>query len=57
MQFEEVLVLPDPKEDLGKFVDTRLGENYPVDSVFKVLPISFSNIFLSHLIKYKDKEV
>lgn len=38
MQFEEVIVLPDPKEDLGKLVDPRLGENYPIDSVFKVHP-------------------
>ncbi|WJX22863.1 Chitin elicitor receptor kinase 1 [Trifolium repens] len=38
--FEEVLVLPDPKEDLGKFVDTRLGENYPVDSVFKMCQLA-----------------
>ncbi|KAL5097424.1 hypothetical protein RYX36_001751 [Vicia faba] len=34
--FEEVIVLPDPKEDLGKLVDPRLGENYPIDSVFKM---------------------
>ncbi|XP_045804766.1 chitin elicitor receptor kinase 1-like [Trifolium pratense] len=38
--FEEVLVLPDPKEDLGKFVDTRLGENYPIDSVFKMCQLA-----------------
>lgn len=46
MQFEEVLGLSEPKEDLGKLVDPRLGENYPIDSVFKVLPTSFSNLIL-----------
>nr|WIL59818.1 nodulation protein [Melilotus officinalis] len=34
--FEEVLGLSDPKEDLGELVDPRLGENYPIDSVFKM---------------------
>lgn len=34
--FEEVLGLSEPKEDLGKLVDPRLGENYPIDSVFKM---------------------
>lgn len=42
MQFEEVLGLSDPKEDLHKLVDPRLGENYPLDSVFKVVPTSLS---------------
>lgn len=46
MQLEEVLGLSEPKEDLGKLVDPRLGENYPIDSVFKVLPSSFSNLIL-----------
>lgn len=36
MQFEEVLGMSDPKEDLCKLVDPRLGDNYPLDSVFKV---------------------
>lgn len=36
MQFEEVLGLSDPKEDLRQLVDPRLGDNYPLDSVFKV---------------------
>ncbi|XP_057433419.1 chitin elicitor receptor kinase 1-like [Lotus japonicus] len=34
--FEEVLGQPDPKEYLGKLVDPRLGDSYPLDSVFKV---------------------
>ncbi|CAL5183947.1 unnamed protein product [Lathyrus oleraceus] len=38
--FEEVIVLPDPKEDLGKLVDPRLGENYPIDSVFKMCQLA-----------------
>lgn len=37
MQFEEVLGQPDPKEYLGKLVDPRLGDSYPLDSVFKVV--------------------
>ncbi|KAK2649143.1 hypothetical protein Ddye_016632 [Dipteronia dyeriana] len=34
--FEEVLNLPDPKQDLHKIVDPRLGDNYPLDSVLKM---------------------
>lgn len=34
--FEEVLGLSDSKEDLRQLVDPRLGDNYPLDSVFKV---------------------
>ncbi|KAJ1428711.1 Serine/threonine-protein kinase, active site [Sesbania bispinosa] len=34
--FEEVLGLPEPKEDLHKLVDPRLGDNYPLESVFKM---------------------
>ncbi|KAK8468891.1 hypothetical protein PHAVU_006G146400 [Phaseolus vulgaris] len=34
--FEEVLGLSDPKENLRQLVDPRLGDNYPLDSVFKV---------------------
>lgn len=37
MQFEDVLSRPDPKEDLRKLVDPRLGDNYPLDSVSKVI--------------------
>jgi len=36
LQFEEVLGLSDPKENLRQLVDPRLGDNYPLDSVFKV---------------------
>lgn len=46
-QFEEVLNLPDPIEDLRKLVDPRLGDNCPLDSVLKVRTIvkeTYSNI-------------
>lgn len=36
MQFEDVLEKPDPKEDLLKLIDPRLGDDYPFDSVHKV---------------------
>lgn len=36
MQFENILSQPDPKEDLGKIVDPRLGDDCPLDSVCKV---------------------
>lgn len=36
MQFEEVFSQPDPKEDLCKLIDPRLGDDYPLDSVCKV---------------------
>jgi hypothetical protein len=42
MQFEDVLSQPDPKEDLLKLVDPRLGNNCPLESVSKVI-ISHSN--------------
>ncbi|KAM7492367.1 hypothetical protein LguiA_035288 [Lonicera macranthoides] len=38
--FDEVLGKPDPKEDLGKLVDPRLGENYPLDSVRKMAQLA-----------------
>ncbi|XP_015959059.1 chitin elicitor receptor kinase 1-like [Arachis duranensis] len=38
--FEEVLSQTDPKEDLSKYVDPRLGDNYPVDSVFKMCQLA-----------------
>jgi len=44
MQFEDVLSQPDPKEDLLKLVDPRLGNNCPLESVSKVI-ISHSNKF------------
>ncbi|KAK1568314.1 hypothetical protein Q3G72_022985 [Acer saccharum] len=38
--FEEVLNLPDPKPDLHKIVDPRLGDNYPLDSVLKMAQLA-----------------
>ncbi|KAI9177124.1 hypothetical protein LWI28_011355 [Acer negundo] len=38
--FEEVLNLPDPKQDLHKIVDSRLGDNYPLDSVLKMAQLA-----------------
>ncbi|KAK0589770.1 hypothetical protein LWI29_018312 [Acer saccharum] len=38
--FEEVLNLPDPKPDLHKIVDPRLGDNYPFDSVLKMAQLA-----------------
>uniref|UniRef100_A0A5B7BUP3 non-specific serine/threonine protein kinase n=1 Tax=Davidia involucrata TaxID=16924 RepID=A0A5B7BUP3_DAVIN len=38
--FDEVLSQPDPKEDLGKLVDPRLGDNYPLDSVRKMAQLA-----------------
>ena len=37
MQFEDVLSQPDPEEDLHKLVDPRFGDDYPFDSVQKVI--------------------
>ncbi|KAH7576708.1 hypothetical protein JRO89_XS01G0134300 [Xanthoceras sorbifolium] len=38
--FDEVLNLPDPKQDLHKLVDPRLGDNYPHDSVLKMAQLA-----------------
>ncbi|KAK7245895.1 hypothetical protein RIF29_40749 [Crotalaria pallida] len=38
--FEEILSQPDPKEDLRKHVDPRLGDNYPFESVFKMCQLA-----------------
>ncbi|KAK1431130.1 hypothetical protein QVD17_14390 [Tagetes erecta] len=38
--FEEVLSQPDPKDDLVKMIDPRLGENYPLDSVRKMAQLA-----------------
>ncbi|KAI7728431.1 hypothetical protein M8C21_000915 [Ambrosia artemisiifolia] len=38
--FEEVLSQPDPKADLIKMVDPRLGDNYPLDSVRKMAQLA-----------------
>lgn len=35
-QFEDVFSQPNPREDLRKVVDARLGDDYPLDSVWKV---------------------
>ena len=37
MQFEDILSRPDPNEDLPELVDPRLEDNYPLDSVIKVI--------------------
>lgn len=36
LQFEDALSKPDHIEDLRALIDSRLGENYPLDSVRKV---------------------
>lgn len=36
LQFEEVLNQQNPEENLRELVDPRLGDNYPLDSVYKV---------------------
>ncbi|XP_065878559.1 lysM domain receptor-like kinase 3 [Euphorbia lathyris] len=38
--FEEVLSQADPKDDLCKLVDPKLGDNYPVDSVHKMAQLA-----------------
>ncbi|KAI9082206.1 hypothetical protein K1719_035752 [Acacia pycnantha] len=38
--FEGVLNQPKPTEDLCKLVDPRLGDDYPMDSVFKVAQLA-----------------
>nr|XP_043629240.1 lysM domain receptor-like kinase 3 [Erigeron canadensis] len=38
--FEEVLSQPDPKDDLVKMIDPRLGDNYPLDSVRKMAQLA-----------------
>ena len=38
LQFEEALNTPDPKEGLQRLIDPALGEDYPMDSIFKVRP-------------------
>lgn len=58
MQFEEVLGLSDPKEDLRQRVDPGLGDNYPLDSVFKVMNLIRRKLTYGHqiLIKYFARE-
>ncbi|KAK1295310.1 Chitin elicitor receptor kinase 1 [Acorus calamus] len=38
--FEGVVDQPDPREDLRKLVDPRLGDNYPIDSVQKIAQLA-----------------
>ncbi|KAL6136933.1 hypothetical protein ACLB2K_062228 [Fragaria x ananassa] len=38
--FEEVLNQPDPRENLQKVVDPRLGDNYPLESVRKMAQLA-----------------
>ncbi|KAL7218899.1 hypothetical protein ACSBR2_012045 [Camellia fascicularis] len=38
--FDEVLTQPDPGVDLPKLVDSRLGDNYPLDSVRKMAQLA-----------------
>ncbi|XP_077224823.1 chitin elicitor receptor kinase 1 [Tasmannia lanceolata] len=38
--FEEVLSKPDPREDLHKLADPRLGDSYPIDSVLKMAQLA-----------------
>ncbi|XP_028753014.1 lysM domain receptor-like kinase 3 [Neltuma alba] len=38
--FEEVLEKPNPKEHLQKLVDPRLGDQYTIDSVYKVAQLA-----------------
>ncbi|KAL5730741.1 Chitin elicitor receptor kinase 1 [Ranunculus cassubicifolius] len=38
--FEDALSHPDPRDDLAKLVVTRLGENYPFDSVRKLAQLA-----------------
>jgi len=38
--FDEVLRKEDPREDLSKLVDPRLGDNYPLDSVHKMAQLA-----------------
>ncbi|XP_058080179.1 chitin elicitor receptor kinase 1 [Magnolia sinica] len=38
--FEDALSEPDPREDLRKLVDPRLGDSYPLDSVHKMAQLA-----------------
>ncbi|XWS47409.1 hypothetical protein CRYUN_Cryun14cG0149700 [Craigia yunnanensis] len=38
--FEDALNEPDPKEELCKLIDPRLGDNYPLDSAFKIAQLA-----------------
>lgn len=38
-QFEDTFSQPDPQECLRKLVDPRIGDDYPIESVRKVMDI------------------
>ncbi|OMO84778.1 hypothetical protein COLO4_21849 [Corchorus olitorius] len=38
--FEDALTAPNPREELCKLIDQRLGEDYPLDSVFKMAQLA-----------------
>lgn len=38
--FDDALSHPDPKEDLKKLVDQRLGEDYPIESIHKMAQLA-----------------
>ncbi|KAI3702575.1 hypothetical protein L6452_28318 [Arctium lappa] len=38
--FDEVLGQPDPKDDMVKMIDPRLGDSYPLDSVLKMAQLA-----------------
>ncbi|RYR00203.1 hypothetical protein Ahy_B07g088307 isoform B [Arachis hypogaea] len=38
--FEEVFIQPDPKEGLKEMVDPRLGDNYSIESVYKMAQLA-----------------
>ncbi|KAA3458484.1 LysM-containing kinase 1 [Gossypium australe] len=38
--FEDALDEPDPKEGLCRLIDARLGDNYPLDAVFKMAQLA-----------------
>ncbi|KAI3828051.1 hypothetical protein L1987_02145 [Smallanthus sonchifolius] len=40
LQFDEVLSQADPKDDLVKMIDPRLGDNYPFDSMHKMAQLA-----------------
>ncbi|WCJ20159.1 chitin elicitor receptor kinase 1 [Euphorbia peplus] len=38
--FEDVLSQPDPRDELCKLIDPRLGDNYPLDSIHKMVQLA-----------------
>ncbi|KAJ4982110.1 hypothetical protein NE237_032947 [Protea cynaroides] len=40
--FEDALSQPEPREDLRKLVDPRLGDDYPLDSVLKMAQLAMA---------------